>query len=475
MDNKILIIDDSAVDRKIIETIVRKSISNIEVIESEDGLNIDEIFKDNKVLACVLDLKMPLVDGIEILGMMKRGQETSDIPVIVCTGVNDTEMMEKVLSMGAYDYFTKPFSDETMKYSLPLKIRNAIELSKRTKYILNMSQIDSLTCLYNRRYFKNFLDNYIFSLYDIPVTMFMCDINGLKVINDAFGSCAGDYFLKKISEVLLESLPESSICSRWGGDEFAVFVPNLANDDAISILYEIKSKSQNIMYEGMNISLAIGFETSDKNNDKLQRILKASEDAMYRDKILENKSTHSAMIATILHTLNVKNPREEAHSRRVSELCEKIGVAINLGEKEIRELKLIGLIHDIGKITIDEKILNKPEKLSDEEYAEIKRHPEMGYRILSTSKEMTPYLDIILCHHERIDGKGYPKGLKGDQIPLMSKILTIADSYDAMTCNRPYREAKSVDLAVEELIKNSGTQFDREIVEIFIKKVVGDL
>ncbi len=167
-----------------------------------------------------------------------------------------------------------------------------------------------------------------------------------------------------------------------------------------------------------------------------------------------------------------KNKREEEHSHRVSMLCQDMGHALGLTEGDTEELKTIGLLHDIGKIAIEENILNKREELTEDEWQEIKRHPEIGYRILNTVNDMLEIAEYVLYHHERWDGKGYPKGLKGEEIPLQSRIITIADAYDAMTSQRSYRNALQEETAIEELKINSGTQFDPELVRIFIEKVL---
>jgi HD-GYP domain-containing protein (c-di-GMP phosphodiesterase class II) len=145
---------------------------------------------------------------------------------------------------------------------------------------------------------------------------------------------------------------------------------------------------------------------------------------------------------------------------------------MELIESELNELKTVGLLHDIGKIAIDEKLLNKPGKLSFEEWNEIKRHPEIGYRILSSVNDMAELADIVLAHHERWDGKGYPKGLKGEEIPLLSRIIMVADSYDAMTSERAYRMPLDEETVLNELRTNAGKQFDPQVVSIFIEKVL---
>lgn len=473
MGNKILIIDDSEVDRKIIGKIIQKNISEIEIIESGDGIGILEMVKTESVAMCILDLKMPNVDGIEVLRALKADKDTADVPVIVVTGIIESSTMETVLTLGAYDYFTKPFSDEAMKFSLPLKVRNAVELRKRTLSIITMSQQDELTGLYNRQFFKSMLEKLEGEEIKIPSSIVMCDINGLKVVNDAYGNCAGDRFLKKTAAILKRNLPDHAILARWGGDEYVALIEGMDHVEVEKAIKKIVTASKKVNFEGLYLNLALGNDTINTKSDNSIKVLKNAEDAMFRDKILDHGSVRSNMIATILHTLNEKNPREEAHSRRVSELCEKMGTALNMSDHEINDLRIIGLLHDIGKIAIDEHILNKPGRLTDEEYSEIKRHPEIGYRILSTSKEMDRYLEVILSHHERMDGRGYPNNLGGKEIPVMARILSIIDSFDAMTCHRPYRETKSVDAAVAELILHSGTQFDGELVDVFVNQVIG--
>jgi putative nucleotidyltransferase with HDIG domain len=160
------------------------------------------------------------------------------------------------------------------------------------------------------------------------------------------------------------------------------------------------------------------------------------------------------------------------HSKRVSEICEEIGKAMKLPDLDLKKLKVAGLLHDIGKIAIGEGILNKPGKLTQLEWNEIERHPAIGYRILSTSHEMLELAEFILAHHEKWDGTGYPRGLKGEAIPQIARIIAIADSYDAMSSERAYRSALSEEIVLEEIKKNSNIQFDPKIARIFVEKVL---
>ncbi|SPF56228.1 Sensory box protein (fragment) [Candidatus Desulfosporosinus infrequens] len=222
----------------------------------------------------------------------------------------------------------------------------------------------------------------------------------------------------------------------------------------------------------IRVSISFGWDTKKSSDEDILSVIKSAEDLMYKYKIVKNEGNRGNTILTIINTLHEKNPREEQHSQRVSELCQNIGKALSFSEIKVSKLKVVGLLHDIGKIAIEEGILNKPGKLSEQEWNEIKRHPDIGYRILSSSSEMLELANCILAHHERWDGKGYPKGLKGEDIPKISRIIALADSYDAMTSERSYRKALSEEEALVEIRKNAGTQFDPEIARVFVEKVL---
>ncbi len=193
---------------------------------------------------------------------------------------------------------------------------------------------------------------------------------------------------------------------------------------------------------------------------------------MHENKVVERHSMLAGIIDTTLYKHAEKNADTETHSNRVSKLCNLLGTALGLPDVDIYKLEISGLFHDIGKIAIQDYILNKAGPLTAQEWDEIMRHPEIGYWILKTSLERSDIAKYVLYHHERYDGSGYPKGLKQGEIPLLSRIISVVDSYDAMTNQRTYKETLDQDKAVDELIINKGTQFDPEIVDIFIEKVL---
>lgn len=345
-----------------------------------------------------------------------------------------------------------------------------IERSNQKK-IQSLSYQDQLTGVYNRRFFEEELRR-LDDLAALPLTIVMADVNGLKLINDSFGHAVGDELLKKVANVMVSCCATNDVICRIGGDEFVMLLPKTDKIAATKIVNLISKLAYQEQVASLNISVSLGFETKYSMEEDIFDILKKAEDTMYKKKLFESPSMRGKAIGAIINTLHEKNKREEQHSHRVSIYCYNMGKAMNLSDDKIQELKAVGLLHDIGKVAIDDSILNKPGKLTEEEFEELKRHSEIGYRILSSVNDMSEMAEYVLAHHERWDGTGYPKGLKGNEIPLISRIITIADAYDAMTSDRSYRRAFSTVVATEELVKNAGTQFDPKLVAIFIEKVI---
>ena len=235
----------------------------------------------------------------------------------------------------------------------------------------------------------------------------------------------------------------------------------------------IKNVSKHYV-KNINLSVATGFCIKDGSRDMdLNTLFKNSENHMYRNKLSEGISNRNNAIQAILNTLTKKYLSEKVHSKNVSEISFKIGQAMGLDDDMLQELKLAGLFHDIGKISIPDNILRKKGRLTNEEYDTIKNHTNTGYQILRAADKYSDLAIHALYHHERWDGRGYPKGLIGDEIPLLARIICVADAYDAMTSVRTYKDKMNEQDAINEVIRCAGSQFDRNIAQVFVEDVMG--
>jgi len=259
------------------------------------------------------------------------------------------------------------------------------------------------------------------------------------------------------------------VVARWGGDEFVVFMPLTDETAAEAICKRITKLCRKTYVENMPVSLALGTACKNDKDKSITGVLKEAENDMYRQKLAESRSSRNAVISALLNTLKEKSFETEEHTREMLRVAQKIGSRIGLSSSELNQLKLLITMHDIGKINIPEEILTKGEALTPEEWAEIKKHPETGYRIARAIEEFSHVAIDILTHHERWDGTGYPQGLKKKEIPLLARITAIADAYEIMLNSRPYKKKKSKSEIAADFKRSSGIQFDPELVEVFLK------
>ena len=358
--------------------------------------------------------------------------------------------------------YAAPLKEENLYVSTVIDVTDENTIQEEIDYL---TKHDTLTDLYSRDYFSNSYQR-LDTLNNYPLGLILLDINGLKLINDAFGNEKGNLAIKEVSEVIKESTDDKALLARLGGDEFAIALPTTSNNEIEKIVKIIVDKANAITIEGTQISLTAGFAI--KEDSSHNDLLKKAEDDLLKRKLVENRSARNHVIRAILNTLTAKYSEEKVHSERVSRFCKIIAENLGLKIADIESVQLAGLYHDIGKIAIPDAILDKPSSLNDEEYEIIKKHTKIGYDILKAADEYSSLAEDALYHHERFDGNGYPSGLKGTEIPLFSRIICVADAYEAMTSDRPYRKALSKTMAIDELKKHSGSQFDPEIVKAFL-------
>ena len=326
---------------------------------------------------------------------------------------------------------------------------------------------DKLTGLYNKTFFEEELAR-LDTKRQLPISLIMGDINGLKLINDAFGHSMGDSVLKKAAGIMTNSFRDEDIISRVGGDEFVILLPMTAEETALEIIERVKRKCENNPLEFIKINISFGVATKTSIDEDINKIYKKAEDRMYFNKLKESKEAKLSMIKFLKKRLEKITYETKSHYDRLKDISMLMAEVLNLSEHEKEELRLLSEFHDIGKIGVPKDILQKEGRLNSEEWNDVKRHSEIGYYIAKEIKDASSIDELILTHHERWDGKGYPGLLKNDEIPLIARIFALADAYDMMVNDRPFQTKMTKKAALEEIKKQSGSQFDPELAEIFI-------
>lgn len=334
-----------------------------------------------------------------------------------------------------------------------------------------LSYHDQLTGLYNRRFYEKEIERLNYDEKYYPISIIMADLNGLKLTNDAFGHIVGDTLLISIAKILKKECRENDIIARIGGDEFVVLLPNTDAESASDIINRINKAITNENTENVILSLSMGLAVKMDDFDDMNDVFKKAEDNMYRYKLSKSEDMKRRTIECVIEQF-YKNNIEMLHSKNVSRICEAMAFELKLNPEEIRKIEIAGLMHDMGKIAVDVNLFNKFGKLSNDEWVAVKRHPEIGYRILNSLDEFADVGRFVLEHHENWNGSGYPKGLKENEISLQARIIAIANSFDLMTSERPYKKTLTVEEAVNEIKRNAGIKFDPFIVKIFIDKVL---
>lgn len=353
---------------------------------------------------------------------------------------------------------------------MDIDITTIKESEEKIKYL---SFHDQLTGLYNRRFFEEELKRLDVER-NLPLSLVMIDANGLKIINDAFGHIKGDLLLKTIANVLQNESREDDIISRVGGDEFIMLLPRVDLENSKKILNRVYNIAKKMTVDGINISFSYGCATKYNEFEEIDDIYKRAESEMYKIKNKEKSTVRKKILKNIINELFKICDGEKRHAESVRSLSVAMGKRLRLSEEEIEGLKLASFYHDIGKIIIDRNLLKDKKILSEEEIGHLRKHSETGYIILNSVNEYSIYASDILHHHENYDGSGYPKGISGYDIPINSRIISIAEYYDNQVNRKRNDNMLNKHEVLTKIRKESGRKFDPVIVNVFLK-IISDL
>lgn len=505
---KVLLADDEAALRLLMGRQLRKA--GHEVVQASDGLDAYQIMENDPTFDVVVsDIKMPKLDG---MGLLSRAKHIiPDTEFIILTGHGSMENAVEAFKTGnVFDYLLKPLDDineldvvvaraverrrlrmENKKLISDLELR-IHELEETRHELANLAEHDGLTGLLNHRTIHNRLMDCVNSHPDDNITIMMIDMDDFKQFNDTYGHPVGDQVLKHIANILKQSFSEGVYTGRCGGDEFMTVLPGCGASEASIIADHIKKVLLFTPFrnpEGVAIPIRLCFGISDTTSAGSSPInlVAAADAALFegkkkggdvimlhmtiKDQCDIEKRTTFDVLDSLVTAIDNKDRYTKRHSEDVTTYALLLAQSLSFSEETCSAVRVAGLLHDVGKIGVPDSILRKPGKLSPEEYEIMKNHVTISGLIIHGLPRLADVLDAVTHHHERWDGKGYPRGLAGEQIPLLGRVMAIADAFSAMTLDRPYRAGMSPEEALAEIENGYGTQFDPKLSKVFVETI----
>ncbi|HPS53977.1 MAG TPA: diguanylate cyclase [Sedimentisphaerales bacterium] len=498
---KILVIEDSQTDLFLLQKHLSKMGFDVLLANNAQEGIYSAINERPDII--LLDVMLPDIDGFEVCDKLKSNSKTSEIPVIFISSNDQACNKATGINAGAVDYITKPFDPSELKARIESVLRTIVLEEK----ILLLANTDELTGLNNRRRFFDILGREMLSarMNGKSMYMMMLDIDHFKNINDTYGHLTGDIILRQLGKILKENTYPLDVIGRYGGEEFTILMPDTSHSAAIKAAEKLRKIIDGYYWDigekCISVSISIGIASVDSYDS--HELIKRADDALYKakaqgrncivcwgdDKTVGTKKLYNGdynelqlkvstlaeqtryqvleVVSSFMKTIAAKDPYTANHAKNTQAYALAIADEMKVSQELREKIKIASLLHDIGKIGVPDWLLLKSGPLEDSDRQIIERHPITSVEILEPIGLFRQELPIIRHHHEKFDGTGYPDHLKGKEIPIGSRILAVADVFDAMTSDRPYRAAKPCEDALWEIVNYSGSQFDPEVVEAF--------
>ena len=412
----------------------------------------------NDSLLDIFDSDEDRIKSKQNINQALQGKTLKDIEMFGKSNVNQTHWQS---------YYAPIFDKNHNIIGASCFAINITPLIKAEQQSRLLSNTDELTGLYNRRYFNQAKIN-IDSPINYPLSIIIADVNGLKFTNDIFGHAEGDILIQHFTNILKKQFKAPNIIARLGGDEFGILLPNTPNKKLKNTIIELEKKITKVKTERLILSVSFGYTTKTNPQESLSQLISKADNLMYHNKLIDRQNFESALIRS-LYEYFYSNPIELHHAEMTSHYCTEIGRAMNLTNDDINILSLAGFLHDIGKITFNYQLLVRNIVHEQTTYESIIQHCEVGYKILNFFERFQVIADYVHYHHEQVDGNGLPIGLVNDDIPLFSKIIAVANTYDSLTSPNLFETNLSLKAAINKLTSLKNTVLDATIVDVFIQ------
>lgn len=489
---RVLVVEDDRTLGNLLRMVLRQFTSEVVLAATGNEALAQAELQTFDAVAC--DISLPDLSGLEVIAQLREILPACGI--VAVTGLVDVDVAVQSMKAGADDFVAKPFDPEILWHVLNKALdnrRQRIDASQAQAY-RKLAYTDALTGVPNRRYIDEFVDAAVKQARESgkPLMVGYVDIDNFKLLNDYLGHEQGDLMLRGLADALREVVPAPGVFGRFGGDEFVIIYPGFSEEQAEESVAQLRLAVDRIeVVNGSSIALPtrVSAGLASFTGDEVPRDLIAkAEDRMYVDKstaynVLAMAQQTSTRPDSMVKVSNLKALRSlvkaidrrdsytRFHSDHATNIALRVAKELGFNDEQISALTIGGPIHDLGKIVVPDEILRKPGPLTLDERKQMEEHPVVGAAITAAVTDYDVVVNLVRHHHERFDGEGYPGRLKGLELPAPTRLFVLADSFSAMTTDRPYRKGLTYEQAFAEVIRGKGTQFDPDIADVFVRTI----